>query len=88
VSWSRHDSDLNVLSVDVETMRECLPARSEYRSILIADIEGYSAENRTDALRSRLRAALRNLIVEAVHAAGIGLAQPGFTVAVVEMMPV
>jgi class 3 adenylate cyclase len=45
--------------------------RSEYRSILIADIEAYGAEERDDAIRSRLRASLRALIHEALDRAGI-----------------
>lgn len=50
---------------------EWVSARSEYRTMLIADIEGYSGEHRDDAIRSGLRARLRRLITNALGDAGI-----------------
>jgi len=56
-------------------MSEWSPIRSEYRSLLVIDIEAYSARDRNDAVRSRLRAALRQLIARAIDEAGIEPAQ-------------
>src|SRR6266536_922313 len=56
-------------------MSEWSPIRSEYRSLLVIDIEAYSARDRNDAVWSRLRAALRQLIARAIDEAGIEPAQ-------------
>jgi class 3 adenylate cyclase len=54
--------------------KDCL-VRSAYRSILIADIEGYTARHRDDDTRSRLRATLRQNIAYALRGAGIDAGQ-------------
>lgn len=55
-------------------MSDCR-VRSEYRTILITDIEAYGAQERDDAIRSRLRASLRALVHEAFDRTGIELGQ-------------
>lgn len=56
-------------------MSEWSPVRSEYRSILLIDVEAYSAQDRNDVVRSRLRAALRRLIAHVIDETGIELSQ-------------
>jgi hypothetical protein len=45
--------------------------RSQHRTILILDIEGYSAEDRDDSIRVGLRARLRELMTKVLVEAGI-----------------
>jgi hypothetical protein len=45
--------------------------RSQYRTILITDIENYSAQYRTDAIRARLRAQLRRLMTATLSDTGM-----------------
>ena len=49
--------------------------QSQYRTILITDIEDFSAQDRNDAIRARLRSRLRRLVVSALRDSGIESAQ-------------